>query len=31
MATDFKHIPVLKDTGETNAEVLAAWEATGSE
>jgi hypothetical protein len=31
MATDFKHIPVLKDTGETNKDVLDAWEATESE
>lgn len=31
MATDFKHIPVLKDTGETNADVLNDWESTESE
>lgn len=31
MATDFKYIPVLKDTGETNADVLDAWESTASE
>lgn len=31
MATDFKHIPVLKDTGETNANVLKDWESAASE
>lgn len=31
MATNFKYIPVLKDTGETNKDVLDAWESTASE
>lgn len=31
MATDFKNIPVLKDTGETNKDVLDAWESEESE
>lgn len=31
MSTDFKYIPVLKDTGETNKDVLDAWESTASE
>lgn len=31
MATNFKSIPVLKDTGETNADVLEGWGAVVSE
>lgn len=30
MATDFKYIPVLKDTGETNGDILSAWENNAS-